>query len=110
MQILSCVFFWGSNALRRHLEMSENSSGEVLLGRFGLPVDRKRALLDERNQVAADRNRVVRILKAAQQEGMNAEPVILQHRCRDLLRSSDQARRIAGGAGGARDSHPQPLV
>ena len=41
---------------------------------------------------------------------MNAEPVILQHRRRNLLRRSDQAGRIAGGAGGARDPHPQPLV
>ena len=41
---------------------------------------------------------------------MNAEPVIFQHRRRDLFRRSDQARRIAGRAGGARDPHPQPLV
>src|SRR5947209_17424316 len=92
MQFLSCVFFLGSNALRRHLEVSANSSGEALLGRFGLPVDRKRALLDKWNQVAADRHRVVRIFKTAQQEGMNAEPVILQHRRRNLLRDRKSTR------------------
>ena len=41
---------------------------------------------------------------------MNAEPVILQHRRRDLFRRADQARRIARRTGGARDPHPQPLV
>ena len=62
---------------------------QILNSRHGTTL--QRALLDERDQVAADRHRVVRVLKTAQQEGMNAEPVILQHRRCDLLGRSDQA-------------------
>ena len=53
--------------------------GGTLLSRFGLPVDRFRAGLDQRDQVAPDRDRVLRILKPAQQERMDAEPVIFEH-------------------------------
>ena len=41
---------------------------------------------------------------------MDAEPVIFQHRGRDLFRRSDQARGIARRAGRTRDPHPQPFV
>ena len=41
---------------------------------------------------------------------MDAEPVIFQYRGGDLFRRSDQARGIAGRAGGTRDPHPQPFV
>ena len=68
-----------------------DTSDEALFGGFGLPVDLERACLDERDQVAADCDRVVRILKTAQQERVNAEPVIFQYRRRDLLRRADQA-------------------
>ena len=54
--------------------------------------------------------RVVRIFKAAQQERMDAEPVVFQHRGGDLFRRSHQAGGVARCAGGARDPHPQPFV
>ncbi len=49
-------------------------------------------------------------IEAADQERVDAEHVVFQHRVGDLLRRADEARGVAERAGHARDRHPQPLV
>jgi hypothetical protein len=48
----------------------------MLFGRLSLPVDLGNTCPDQRNQIAPDRNRVLRVFKSAQQERRDAEPVI----------------------------------
>src|SRR5258708_3150799 len=92
------------------MPFSPGPARQASLRGLDLPVDLGCARPDQRDQVASDGDRIVWILKAAQEERMDAELVISEHRGRNLFRRSDQTRRIAGGAGGARYSHPQPFV
>ena len=74
------------------------------------PIQLGRAGAQARDQFAAEVDRVLVGIEAPDQEGVDAELVVFEHRPRDLLGRADQAGGVAHGAGRLGDRHPQPLV
>ena len=74
-----------------------------LCGGGGFAIDLRHSGPDPRNQLAAEIDRIVVRVEAANQKRGDAQPIVLEDRVCDLLRRADQARRVAERAGGARD-------
>ena len=88
---------------------ASTAGAALALGRLR-PVEFRRAGAQARDQLAAEVDRVLVRIEAADQERVDAELVVFEQRARDLLGRADQARRVAHRAGRLGDRHPQPLV
>src|SRR5262249_39932082 len=73
-------------------------------------VDLDRARFDPRNELAAELDRVVERVEAANEKRIDAQSVVFEDRIGDLLGRSDETGRVAKGTGRACDRHPQALV
>src|SRR5215813_1099734 len=73
-------------------------------------VDLDRARFDPRNELAAELDRVVERVEAANEKRIDAQSVVFEDRIGNLLGRSDETGRVAKGTGSACDRHPQALV
>src|SRR5215813_1518155 len=91
--------------------MSLRSCGlHMDLSRRFQTVDLDRARFDPRNELAAELDRVVERVEAANEKRIDAQSVVFEDRIGDLLGRSDETGRVAKGTGRACDRHPQALV
>src|SRR5436190_16044356 len=73
-------------------------------------VDLDRAGLDPRNELAAEFDRVVERVEAANEKRVHPKAVVFEDRIGDLFGRADETRGVAERAGDAGNRHPQPFV